>query len=1365
MNLYDDVLEPSVIQRGLSARFTTLTENELILLRTNIISIYQVLDTTGELLLKHEYRFDGVISDIQVVPQGTGKLDTLLLCLNDCKFSLIRFDANNNILETLSLHYYGSKFKKQSLIQLSKTSTVRIDPNNNCILLFNGDNIAVLPILNNEANDDEIGDMENIDEIYPSKKKLKNNYNHHFKTGASEVISSKALNVDIQNIIDIQFLYNFSKPTVTILYQPKLAWIGNKKLNSQPTKIQIISFNFILSEGKTTIEPTLITKLENLSWDYHTLLPITNGILIVGDNELSFMDNTGVLQSCIFLNSFSDKNWRLSKIIDNSHLEIILTKNMIKSLSVPSRLDNNKDSSINTDTDELLLIMDQLNNLYYIQFEFEGRLLIKFDIIKLPILNDIFTQNNCITCIVRVDNYKDNSNINLFLGFQTGNSMVVKLNNIKSVLTSKEEKDDTDRLNSAMDEDEDFYDEDDLYANDESIENVTSNSKSLVNKSSTNLAEPFDIELLSVLNNTGPITSLTTGKVTSIETNIKGLTNPNKDEYSIVTTSGNGTGSHLNVVQLTVQPVVELALKFISVTQTWNLKLNNIDKYLVTTDSTKTKSDIYEIDNNFSLHRSGRLRRDATTVNISIFGDQTRIVQVTTNNLYLFDTNFRRLTTIKFDYEIVHVSFMDPYILITLSRGNLYIYELEKKYKKKLFRVGLPEILSEMVITSGLILKSNMCNEFLPQVEDKDEEQMLFTFVTADNQIIFFTREHNDRVFQLNGVDDLAEQLFISTYTLPDEVVPDPSIKQIMINKLGQNYPEEYLTILTFGGEIYQYKKSLQRNSRFYKNSIRNNLAVTGAPNNAYAKGVSSIERILHYIPNYNGYSVIFVTGNVPYIIMKEDNSVSRVFKFANISIVSMTPWGKQSIMCVDDIKNARVYTLDKENVYYGNKLPIKKVFINTTIENYMTLTNITYHEKSQTFMASYMQEIDFVAKSEDDEPITVGVKDNVPHAKGSHCGLLLINPQTWNIIDKVEFDGDAMVNDMKTMLIQVDSHSKRKVEFLVVGVTNNSSEDLPASGSFFIYDIISVVPEPGKPDTGFKLKQIFTEYVKSAITATCDISGRFVISQSQKLMVRDVQEDNSVVPVAFLDVPLYVTNIKSFGNLLLIGDAMQGIQFIGFDAEPYRMIPLGKSVTHFETMCIEFIINNGELYFAIVDINNILHVLKYAPDEPNSLSGQRLIHCSSFNLYSSVTCMKLIPKNNEFDNSNNNTGAINGTSSFQIIGGHIDGSLHKIIPLSEDAYRRLYVIQQQIIDKEPTLGGLNPRMERQGNDFLHLSHTKRVMLDYNVIKRFTTLSIKRRSNLAQKIGRNAEFDLWRIIIDTEFSMVSLTPRNNKQTH
>lgn len=127
---------------------------------------------------------------------------------------------------------------------------------------------------------------------------------------------------------------------------------------------------------------------------------------------------------------------------------------------------------------------------------------------------------------------------------------------------------------------------------------------------------------------------------------------------------------------------------------------------------------------------------------------------------------------------------------------------------------------------------------------------------------------------------------------------------------------------------------------------------------------------------------------------------------------------------------------------------------------------------------------------------------------------------------------------------------------------------------------------------------------------------------------------------------------------------------------------------------------------------------------------------------------MMLLPKNEEFGSAQ--------VPSFQNVGGQVDGSVFKIVPLSEETYRRLYLIQQQIIDRELQLGGLNPRMERLANDFYQMGHSMRPMLDFNVIRRFSGLAIDRRRNTAQKAGRQAHFEAWRDIINIEFSLRSL---------
>ncbi|CAB4254963.1 similar to Saccharomyces cerevisiae YDR301W CFT1 RNA-binding subunit of the mRNA cleavage and polyadenylation factor [Maudiozyma barnettii] len=1369
MNVYDDILDATVVSRSVKGHFTTCEYTELITVRTSIISVYKVEDDGRHLLLTNEFDFRGKIKDIALIPSKESNeegsdgnresslhpmLDYMLISSGVAKLSIVRFDVESNNLETVSLHYYEDKLKETSLVELATDSQLRTDPNGKCSLLFNNDSIAILPFGEDEKlEDDEDVYMGDVGEEEPDKKRRKTqSQNTTTFTEPSIVISLKKLNKEIQNVADIQFLKNYTKPTIAILYQPRLTWAGSLKISKTPTCVMILTLELRSVNTKTEVEPIMIAKLQNLPWSWNQIVPTEKGSVIIGVNEIAYIDNTGVLQSVISLNSYSDKSIIKSKIIDNSKLELILNRNSVVTYWSSTTSNNNDGNNQNVDNNnDLLVLMTEQSNLYYIQLEFEGKLLTTFDIIELPIANNIFINNLGPTCISGINNNSSSiSAFDMFIGFQSGNSLLVRLNNMKSTIASRSSHthtvDDDDNIFSEGDDNDEDDEDEDLYADDI----LYNKNKEKSREEIVETVEPFDIELLSSLTNIGPLTSVTIGNDSSIEPRIKGLPNPSNGEMSIVATSGNGVGSHLVSIQPSVHPEIQLALKFISITQIWTLKFKNKDKFLITTDSFKSKSDIYEIENNFAQYKEGRLRRDATTVHISMFGNDTRIVQVTTNHLYLYDLDFRRLTTIKFDYEVVHVSVMDNYILITVSRGDIKVYELETRQKKKLFKVNLPEILKEMVITSGLILKSDMCNEFL-NLKDMEEEQLLFTFVTADNQIIFFTKDHNDRIFQLTGVDDLKDCLFVSTYQLPEEVVPDPSIKQAMLNTLGNKNKEIFLTILTFGGEVYQYKKSNRRASRFYKNACGNKLPIVGAPNNAYAKGVTGIERIMHYIPNYKGYSCIFITGNVPYIILKEDTSVPRLFKFANIPLVSLTPWGKKSVMCVDHIKNARVYTLDDTNIYYGNKLPLKSITINNVLQNFMTFNNIAYHEKSQMFVVSYTKEIEYVPKSENDE-IIVGSMDNMPHAKGFQSGVLLINPKTWGVIDQITLGANSLVNDLRSMIIQVDSKTKRNREYIVFGVGQVGSEDLPASGSFHMYDILSIGSEPGQPDATSKFEKFFSEDVRGSVTTVCELSGRFSISQSQKILVRDAQEDNnSVVPVAFFDTPVYVTDSKSFGNFFIVGDSMQGFQFIGFDAEPYRMLSLGRSMSKLETVAVDFLVNNGDLYFAVTDRNNIFHVLKYAPDEPNSLSGQRLVHCSSFNLYSTNTCLKLLPKNEEFIESDHST------VSYQVIGAQVDGSMFKVIPLGEDTYRRLYVIQQQLGEKEIQLGGLNPNMERLANDFYDISNVMRPVLDYNVIKKFASLPIEKRNNLGKKTGRRSDVNLWRDLIDIEFSLRTLS--------
>ncbi|AMD19218.1 HBR317Wp [Eremothecium sinecaudum] len=1301
MNVYDEVINATVVNNCVTGRFTTLKRRELIITRTNILSVYHH-NRHGKLILDYEWKLAGRIESIELISQNYSDLQCLVLLTGSGKLSIVRFDALTQSLDTLSLHYYEDKFRELSLIEVSKKPKLVVDPLFQCLLVCNNDCVAMLS-LNVGDEEEEIGDTKGNS----SKKQKLNGGEAKPLAKSSTVMPASHLHSEIKNIIDVQFLCGFNKPTLAILYQPTLAWCGNEKLTGQTMKYIMLSLD--LEDEKSTV----IALLQNLPNDLHTIIPLSNASILIGLNEMVYVDNTGALQGAVAVNSFAS-NTLSTKLRDSSNLEAFFHRPLCYYNTTSKGRD-------------ILLLMDENCGMYNVIMESEGRLLTGFSCVKIPIVNDIFKKNNLPTCMCGDVNLESGQ---LFMGFQSGDAMSVKLNNLRSSLENK-------KLTETIEADDEYKD---LYGGTE------------IEKKSTEMESPFDIEALDKLPNIGAVTSLTIGKAASIESTVAKLTNPNKDELSIVATSGTGSGSHLTILENTIVPHVQQALKFISVTQLWNLKIKDKDKYLVTTDSSQAKSDIYSIDKNFRPFKSFDFKKNDTTVSTAVTGGGKKIVQVTSKGVYLFDTNFKRLMTMNFDFEVVHVCIKDPFLLLTNSKGDIKIYELEPNHKKKFVKMPLPGALKEIIITFGVILESNMCNKYLHGLENSMENQVLFTFVTADNQIVFFTKDHNDRIFQLNGVDQFNERLFISTYQMPDEITPDPSIKQVMLNKLGHYNKEEYLTILTFGGEIYQYKKCAGTPDKFVK--CENELLITGAPDNAYAKGVQGVERVAHYIEDYNGYSVIFITGTVPYIIIKEDTSVPRIFPFGNVTLVSMTSWGKSSVMCVDDVKNARIMTLNLEkDRYYGNKMPLAKIYLEDVLEEFGTFNKVTFHERTQTFVVSYTKTIDYEALSEEDENI-VGYDPNKPHAKGFQSGILLVNPKTWNIIDKIELGKNSLINDLRTMMIQLNSNTKRKREYLLMGNSYVRDEDIGGTGSFYLYDITEVVPEPGKPDTNYKFKEIFQEEIRGTVTTVCEISGRFMISQSSKAMVRDIQEDNSVVPVAFLDMPVFITDAKNFGNLMIIGDAMQGLAFLGFDAEPYRMITLGKSVSKFETVSLEFLVSNGDVYFLVSDRNQIMHVLKYAPDEPNSLSGQRLVHCTSFNLYTINTCMRLLKKNNEFEDRQSNGNP--SVPTFQCIGAQVDGSIFKVVPISEASYRRLYLVQQQIIDKEIQLCGLNPRMERLNNDYYHLGNILRPLLDFGVLKRFHTLSIPKRRFMASKAGHQAHFEVWRDLIDIEYSLKSL---------
>jgi cleavage and polyadenylation specificity factor subunit 1 len=98
-----------------------------------------------------------------------------------------------------------------------------------------------------------------------------------------------------------------------------------------------------------------------------------------------------------------------------------------------------------------------------------------------------------------------------------------------------------------------------------------------------------------------------------------------------------------------------------------------------------------------------------------------------------------------------------------------------------------------------------------------------------------------------------------------------------------------------------------------------------------------------------------------------------------------------------------------------------------------------------------------------------------------------------------------------------------------------------------------------------FNLRLRCRDEAKGPVTAVCGIDGYLVSSMGQKVVkysrttrtllmllllqifVRAFDLDERLVGVAFLDVGVYVTTMRSLKNLLIIGDAVKSVWFVAF--------------------------------------------------------------------------------------------------------------------------------------------------------------------------------------------------------------------------
>ena len=369
-------------------------------------------------------------------------------------------------------------------------------------------------------------------------------------------------------------------------------------------------------------------------------------------------------------------------------------------------------------------------------------------------------------------------------------------------------------------------------------------------------------------------------------------------------------------------------------------------------------------------------------------------------------------------------------------------------------------------------------------------------------------------------------------------------------------------------------------------------------------------DKPMRAIQNLSGYSTIFLPGGSPSFVIKSSKSLPRVVNLRGNGVRGMSSFHTEGcdrgFIYVDTAGVARVSQLPADTNFTELGVPVTKMTLGQTIHA------VSYHAPSQTCIvgASTMTQFEL---PKDDDHHHQWQKDDISFLPSTERSLVkLLSLVNGSVIDSLELEPFEIITCVKTLNLEVSETTHERKHLIVVGTAIVRGEDLAARGRLYVYDVVSVVPEPDRPETDKKLKLIAKEDIaRGAVTAVSEIGtqGFMLVAQGQKCMVRGLKEDCTLLPLAFMDMDCLVTSAKELRGtgFCVMGDVLKGVWFTGYTEEPYRMLLFGKTNTKMEVVATEFLPDGKELYIVVGDADCNLHIMQFDPERGSGHPLQRI--------------------------------------------------------------------------------------------------------------------------------------------------------------
>lgn len=512
-----------------------------------------------------------------------------------------------------------------------------------------------------------------------------------------------------------------------------------------------------------------------------------------------------------------------------------------------------------------------------------------------------------------------------------------------------------------------------------------------------------------------------------------------------------------------------------------------------------------------------------------------------------------------------------------------------------------------------------------------------------------------------------------------------------------------------------------------------------------------------NYIPklrtfsNISGLSGVFLCGSNPCFIFLTGKGELRVHKlFTNSLLGGFAGFNNvncpQGFVCLDSKSQLKICVLP-QYLLYDAIWPIRKVPLRCTPKQ------IVYHRENRVYcLITQTDEVTnkYFRFNGEDKELTEEVKgERFIYPAVSKFTMVLVSPETWEIVPdaSIEFEVWEHITAFKIVKLAYEGTRSGFKEYLCIGSNFNYSEDITSRGNIHIYDIIEVVPEPGKPLTKFKLKEIFKKEQKGPVSAISDVRGFLVTALGQKIYLWQLKDDD-LIGVAFIDTNIYVHQIISVKSLILIADVYKSISLIRFQEEFRTLSLASRDFNYLKAYTIEFMVDNLNLGFLVTDAEKNFILYMYEPKIRDSCGGQKLLRKGDYHLGQTVNTM--------FRVQCHQRGLYQHHSPFLyenkqlVVFGTLDGGIGYCLPLPEKVYRRFLMLQNVLVTYREHLCGLNPKEYRTIQYARRISaNPSRCIIDGDLISSFVMLTNTERNEVAKKIGTKSE-DIMNDLLEIE---------------